>query len=144
MTELRRKRGSTMDPVTLILAALAAGAASGAKDTAADAVRDAYGALKRLVRRRLEGDTAHEVALDKHEQDPEVWKEPLKKALIDSGADRDDEIIEGARTLLEQIPPDSPAAKYVTSVYGGQITGWLQGDHNVVTINNPGGPGTGG
>jgi hypothetical protein len=127
-----------MDPITLILSALAAGAIAGAKDTAADAVRDAYGALKGLVRRRLEGDTAREVALEKHEEDPEVWKEPLKKALTEAGADRDEEILELARTLLEQIPPDSAAGKYVTNVYGGEIGALVQGDHATVTVNKPG------
>ncbi len=127
-----------MDPVTLILSALAAGAVAGAKDTAAEAVRDGYGALKRLVRGRLGGDISHEVALENYEKDPEIWKEPLKKALTDVGADRDEGIIEQARALLEQIPPDSATAKYVTSIYGGQVTGWQQGDRNTLTIHNPG------
>jgi hypothetical protein len=126
-----------MDPVTLILAALAAGAASGAKDIAGDAIRETYGALKGLVRRKLQGDQAQELALEKHEEDPEVWKEPLKKALTDSGADKDDEIVERARTLLEQIPPGSETAKFVNNIYG-QVTGLVQGSGNVVTINNPG------
>jgi hypothetical protein len=38
--------------VTLIVAALAVGAAAGLKDTAAAAVRDAYGALKGLISRK--------------------------------------------------------------------------------------------
>jgi hypothetical protein len=128
-----------MDPVTLILAALAAGAASGAKDTAAEAIRDAYGALKRLVHRKLQGDAAQELVLEKHEEDPEVWKEPLKKALTDSGADQDKAILEQAQALLEQIPPESDAAKFVNNIYGGQVIGLVQGGGNVVTINNPGG-----
>jgi hypothetical protein len=38
-----------MEPVTLILTALGAGAALGVKDTASAAVRDAYEGLKGLV-----------------------------------------------------------------------------------------------
>ena len=131
-----------MDPVTLILAALAAGALSGAKDVAGDAVKDAYGALKSLVRRKLHGDQAQELALDKHEEDPETWKEPLKKALTDSGADQDDEILQRAKELLEQIPPQSEAAKFVNNVYGGQVGAVVQGSGNTVTVNQ--GAGTGG
>jgi hypothetical protein len=44
-----------MDPVSLVVAALAAGAASGVGETASDAVRDAYAGLKELVRARLRG-----------------------------------------------------------------------------------------
>ncbi len=44
-----------MDPITLILTALAAGAALGVKDTASAAVLDAYNGLEALVRRRLAG-----------------------------------------------------------------------------------------
>ena len=44
-----------MDAVTLIVTALAAGAALGLKDTASAAVMDAYGSLKALVKKRLAG-----------------------------------------------------------------------------------------
>jgi hypothetical protein len=42
-----------MDPVALIVTALASGAALGVSDAASTAVTDAYGELKALVRRRL-------------------------------------------------------------------------------------------
>src|SRR5262245_28026509 len=45
----RAGRGAAMDPVTLIVAALAAGAASGVGDTASTAIKDGYYGLKRLV-----------------------------------------------------------------------------------------------
>jgi hypothetical protein len=133
-----------MDPVTLILAALAAGAAAGAKDIAGDVVRDTYGALKSLVRRRFQGDQAEEIALEKHAEDPQVWNEPLKKALTDSGADQDDEILRRAKELLEKIPPDSEVAKYVNNIYGGEVGAIVQGGGNTVTINRGGAAPTGG
>jgi hypothetical protein len=39
-----------MDPISLILAALGAGALAAAKDTAGTAVKDAYQGLKTLIR----------------------------------------------------------------------------------------------
>ena len=42
-----------MDPITLIVTALAAGAALGLKDTASSAIKDAYQGLKTLVKKRL-------------------------------------------------------------------------------------------
>ena len=44
-----------MDPVTLIVTALAAGAATGMTESAASAVKDAYRSLLALVRKRLAG-----------------------------------------------------------------------------------------
>ena len=44
-----------MDPVSLIVAALAAGASEGAKTTVSEAVKDAYAGLKKLVQARLAG-----------------------------------------------------------------------------------------
>ena len=131
-----------MDPITLILAALAAGAASGAKDTATEAIRDLYGGLKGLVQKKLQGNAAGELALKEHEADPETWKEPLKKALTDAGVDQDKEIRERAEELLAEIPPGSEVSNYVNNIYGGQVVGLVQGKGNTTTINT-GGPPTG-
>jgi hypothetical protein len=42
-----------MDPVTLILTALVAGAAASVKDTANQAVKDAYNGLQDLIKRKF-------------------------------------------------------------------------------------------
>jgi hypothetical protein len=55
MTPLRVNGVSGMDPITLIVTALAAGAALGVTDTASAMVKDAYAGLKALVRKRLGG-----------------------------------------------------------------------------------------
>lgn len=47
-----------MDPISLIVGALASGAASGLTDSATAAVKDAYAGLRDLVRRRLAGRSA--------------------------------------------------------------------------------------
>ncbi|MCZ8361568.1 MAG: hypothetical protein O9338_01940 [Microcystis sp. LE19-251.1A] len=41
-----------MEPISLILAALAAGAVAAAKDTAGTAVKDAYEGLKALIKKK--------------------------------------------------------------------------------------------
>src|SRR5687768_13584011 len=61
------RRLRTMDPLTLILAALGAGAAAAAKETASGAVKDAYQGLKTLIQRRFAGKPEAEIALVKHE-----------------------------------------------------------------------------
>jgi disulfide oxidoreductase YuzD len=42
-----------MEPISLILAALAAGATGAAKDTAGTAVKDAYEGLKALIKKKF-------------------------------------------------------------------------------------------
>ena len=74
-----------MDPITLIVSALAAGAALGLQDTASAMVKDAYASLKALVRRRLGGDPGAELVLTRHEQAPETWQAPLMAELARPG-----------------------------------------------------------
>ena len=52
-----------MDPITLIVTALASGAALGVTDTASSAVKDAYAELKALVKKRLAGRPDAELVL---------------------------------------------------------------------------------
>ena len=84
-----------MDPVTLILTALVAGAAAGMKDTASSAIKDAYNGLKGLVRRKLAGREGGELVLDRHEQDPQVWDKPLTQELTAAGAGDDPALVIG-------------------------------------------------
>lgn len=96
-----------MDPLSLILAALAAGAAAAAKDTASAGIKDAYQGLKGLIQRRLAPDPAATVVLEEHAKDPGTDDAPLKKKLAEAAADHDAAILQAARALLEQAgaPP---------------------------------------
>ena len=114
-----------MDPITLIVTSLAAGAALGVQDTASAMVRDAYASLKALVRRRLGGDPGTEMVLARHEQAPETWQAPLKAELARTGADEDADLIAAAKALLDLV---GEAGKYTVDVRGAQ--GVQIGDHN--------------
>jgi len=94
-----------MDPLSLIVAALAAGAAAAAKDTAGAAVRDGYQGLKALVRKRLAADPAATVVLQEHEKDPDTYDAPLRKKLAAAALERDEQILQAARRLLEEATP---------------------------------------
>ena len=94
-----------MDPVTLIVTALAAGAALGLKDAASTAIKDAYGALKAMAKRRLAGHPDGELALDRHEQAPDTWRAPLQAELTAAGADGDGELMAAAKALMELADP---------------------------------------
>ena len=125
MAFLRVNEVTGMDPITLIVTALAAGAALGVQDTASAMVRDAYASLKALVRRRLGGDPGTELVLTRHEQAPETWQAPLKAELARTGADEDADLIAAAKALLDLV---GEAGKYTVDVRGAQ--GVQIGDHN--------------
>jgi hypothetical protein len=135
-----------VDPVTLIVSALVAGAAAAGKDVASSAIKDAYRGLKKLLVARFhrkETDQAipasaptvdPAVVLEAHQAQPDTWDAPLKEALAASGADHDQEILDAARALLEQVDPQGSAAgKYRVDLRGAQ--GVQVGDHGQMTVN---------
>ena len=127
-----------MDGIELVTTALTAGAAAGARDTASSAARDAYSALKDLVRRRLAGRQAGEVALAEHEQDPEVWEAPLRAQLRAAGAGDDAQVAAAAQALMALLDTaGSRSGRYVITVTGSQ--GVQVGDGNI-QHNNFGSP----
>jgi hypothetical protein len=118
-----------MDPITLIVTALAAGAALGAQDTVSAMVKDAYAGLKALVKKRLGGGPGAELVLAKHEQAPATWQAPLMAELAETGADGDRDLIAAAQALLELVGgAESRTGKYTVDVRRAQ--GVQIGDHN--------------
>ena len=116
-----------MDPITLIVTALAAGAVSGITESASSAVKDACVSLKALVRKRLAGRPDAELVLARHEQAPETWQAPLAAVLGEAGADRDTGLVAAAQALLRLVDA-AGAGKYVVDVRGAQ--GVQVGDRN--------------
>ena len=91
-----------MDPLTVIISALTAGAAAAAKDVVAQVIKDGYAGLKALVVRRFGQKGDVEAALEGVEKKPDsqarqgVLKEELEKA----GAAQDAEVVRQAQALL--------------------------------------------
>ena len=123
-----------MEPISLILAALVAGAAK----TAGDAVPDAYSALKALIKRKFEsqGKLDSVTILDKYEKKPEKTKPLLEDELTEAGADQDQEIIKLAQKLLEQLHPQEAAeGKFSVQISGGTVQGLTQQNTGTITQN---------
>jgi hypothetical protein len=118
-----------MDPITLIVTALAAGAAMGITDSTSSAVKGAYAWLKALVTKRLADRPDAEVVLARHEKAPEAWQRPLMAELAEAGADRDRELVLAAQTLMNLVDSaGASAGKYTVDVQGAQ--GVQIGDQN--------------
>lgn len=116
-------RGNLVEPITLIVAALAAGASSGAIEelagTAKENARAAFAKLRELTRRRFEGNASAEVILSEYQDDPAAYEAPLAKKLAGAGAADDTELLAAAKALMELVDQ----------------TGASSGRYNV-TINN--------
>jgi tetratricopeptide (TPR) repeat protein len=120
-----------MDPVTLIVTALAAGAASALQDDAKSAVRTAYARLRDGLRRRFAGRRTGEVALAEHQTDPKMWEPQLRAELEATDAAGDTDLVDAAQALMTLVDEaGSRAGKYDVTIHGGQ--GIQIGDHNTV------------
>lgn len=122
-----------MDPVTLIESALVAGAAASAKDTANIAVKDAYSGLKSLIVRLFSGKPKARETLADHEEDPETYEKPLRKALIEAHIEQEQEILEAAQKLMTLVQPQQAGMGKYNVQNTGPVQGQVIGEHSQVT-----------
>ena len=114
-----------VDPVSLVVGALAAGVS----ETGKAAVQDAYEALKRRLSALFSRKPAAELALAEHAADPDTWEKPLAKALAESGAETDPQVIAAAQEVMRLLDAAGAAAgKYRVDLRGAQ--GVQVGDGN--------------
>jgi len=118
-----------MDPITLIVTALAAGAAMGITDSTSSAMKEAYAWLKALAKKRLAGRPDAEVLLARHEKAPETWQGPLMAELTVAAANHDRDLVVAAQALMNLVDSaGASAGKYTVDVRGAQ--GVQIGDQN--------------
>jgi hypothetical protein len=96
-----------MDPVSLLIGALAAGAQAALKDTATAAIKDAYAGLKTLIVSRF----GKKSSLESLEERPGSAAKQAAAAedLSDAGAAADAEVMARARAVVEAVERDDPA-----------------------------------
>lgn len=124
-----------MDPVSAILAALAAGAAAAAKETAGAAIKDAYEGLKSMLKSRLAGGALAGAAVDAHATEPQPAETVLRPALTAAGLDRDEAVLAAAKALLAMADADGKFGSRYKLEISGDVQGVVQGDHASVTMN---------
>ena len=122
-----------MDPVSVIVGAMVAGAAGGVSSSASAAVQSAYEALAGRLRNLFgRGDRAELV--DRVEADPVATQVELREELTAAGAGHDAELLAAAQRLWALLDPQAFAAgKYRVDLRGAK--GVQAGDHNT-QINN--------
>ena len=121
-----------MDSITLIVTAIAAGAAVAAKDMATEAVRDAYAGFKALVIRKFGSTGAVESNLQQLEAEPEneIWQAALQQGLTQAGADSDQAVLDQAKALLDLL---AELGFYSGPTYTAHVegSGAIAQDHSV-------------
>lgn len=121
-----------MDPITLIVTALAAGAAAALQDGVKDTVKHAYKCLRDCSKKLLAGHPDGELALERNETAPGNWEGVLKSELADAGADHDSDLIGAAQALMRLLDgAGAHGGKYHVTIHGGQ--GTQVGDGNTQT-----------
>lgn len=102
-----------MDPITLIVSAVVAGAALAAKDVGVQAVKDGYVGLKKLIVSKFGGGA--QAAIEQLEQQaktpqtPETepiqqaWESTLKATLTAAKAGQDQEVLKQAQSFMELL-----------------------------------------
>ena len=122
-------RAERVDPITLIVTALAAGASSGAIQALQNDVKEkaiaAYGKLHDLVKRLYRVNAAAEVVLSEYQADPQTYAGGLTKKLTEAGAADDADLLAAAQALMDLVDrAGARAGKYnvtITNANGVQI-----------------------
>ncbi len=124
-----------MDPITLILSALAAGATTSLNAITSDIAKDFYNELKTLILRRFTENRKGPTLLAEYEDDPETFEIPLKKVLIEEHIDKDEEIIRTAHKLMKLVQPQQAAMGKYNVQISGNVQSVAQGDYQQVNMN---------
>ena len=100
-----------MEPVSMIVAAIVAGAVTATKDVAAQAVKDGYEGLKALIVRKFGEDSDVADAVNGMEKKPDSKgrQETLKEELEAAQAGQDAEVVKKAQTLLDLLKEYEPS-----------------------------------
>ena len=121
-----------MDPVTLIVAALVAGASAGVTDSAKDAVAGLYGRLTSALVARFGQDETAGRTLQRHAANPGGYEVAVRDLIVESGAEQDPRVLDLARELLATADPEGiRVGRYNVTVTGGTVG--AIGDNATVT-----------
>jgi len=102
-----------MDPIGIIVSALASGAAAGIKPTAENAIKDAYAGLKGMIQRKY-----RRIDLQPLENKPESQskRESIAEDLTDAGAVGDQELLDLAKVLIDAVAVHDKVAATVVGI----------------------------
>jgi cell division septum initiation protein DivIVA len=112
-----------MEPVSMIIAALGAGAIAATKDTAGTVVKDAYQGLKTLIKKKFEGDVLGQAMVDAKPEEIKQAEGLLKDKITKAAADQDQEIIKLAQDLLDKIKEQPGGQEIINQTQTNTMSG---------------------
>ena len=118
-----------MDPLTLVVVAVALGASEGARETAKNVVTDSYAALKQYITRRYASVTADLEGVES-EPEEELRRQLLAKKLDQAGAAGDQDLQQLAQVVVDEVAEHAPGA---AAIVGVQLTRVAVGGHVTIT-----------
>ncbi|MEU8185053.1 hypothetical protein AB0B85_01650 [Micromonospora sp. NPDC049044] len=128
-----------MEPVTMVVAAMAAGVSAGLTETTSGAIVDAYRYLRDALRHRSETQNWDPDALSAYEADPQANEQRLIRLVEATDSGQDDVVLAAAARVLRLAEPGGTVTgKYVVDLRGAQ--GVIAGDRGI-QHNNFGLPG---
>ena len=101
-----------MDPITMIVSAIAAGAATGLKPLAEKVISDAYEGVKSLIQRKY-SKVGQALTVLESKPESESKRASLQEDLAGTGAAEDTELLDKIKVLIEALEnhkPEIPAA----------------------------------
>lgn len=120
-----------MDPLSIIMTAIVAGAATAFKPTAEQAVKDAYAGLKRIIQDKYSGQKKVSWGIGSVEEDPDSQggQALLKEGLSAADAGQDEELLKAAQALQEALQgtPEGKAAVSKYHIVDSEVG--IAGDH---------------
>lgn len=98
-----------MEPISLIIAALVAGATAAAKDTAEKGIKDAYEGLKVLIKDKFKDDPFGKAMVDAKPEEIKQTEGLLKDKMTKAGVDKNEEIRKLAEEIMKKEEPEGAA-----------------------------------
>jgi hypothetical protein len=124
---------------TAIIAALAAGIIKSSSTVGENAIVDAYGALKAIIKRKFGSDSKVVKAVNDFEEEPdsEGYKAVLKEQVEKAKVHQDSEVLATAQVLLGMLQAQSGSEQAVQQATGNYIAQAAQGSSANVNIMQP-------
>jgi hypothetical protein len=106
-TNLKCREDHPMDPITVIVSAIALGASTGLKDAAATTIKDAHASLKHLITGKY---PQVDVTPVENKPDSKPKRGSLEEDLVDAGAEHDEELMKAAQRVIAAVKAHAAAA----------------------------------
>jgi hypothetical protein len=127
-----------MEPISLILTALVAGATAAGKDVAGKAVKDSYEGLKALIKKKFEGDALAQGMIEAKPEEIKQVEGLLKTKIAAVGIDKDEEILKAAEAIMKRENPEAfQGVQYnTTSNVQGDVIGSSGTNSGTINVGN--------